>query len=72
MEATLDNWLDAEAVDKSYARFHQMVIKDKILLSIPSAMATFLKEQRITTIKDPEEKGTAYLNVNREVFALCT
>ncbi|BFZ08815.1 hypothetical protein BsWGS_11854 [Bradybaena similaris] len=71
VEATLDHWLEAEAVEKSYERFHQMLIKDKILTSIPVAMARFLKEQRITTIKDLEEKGTAYFNANRDVFSLC-
>ncbi|BFZ05447.1 hypothetical protein BsWGS_08486 [Bradybaena similaris] len=70
VEAMLDNWLDAEAVDKSFERFHQMVIKDKIVSSIPTQMAKFLQEQRITSLQDLEEKGTAYFNANRDVFAL--
>ncbi|BFZ18088.1 hypothetical protein BsWGS_21128 [Bradybaena similaris] len=72
VEALLDNWLDAEAVDKSFEKFHQMIVKDKIVSSIPAQMSRFLKEQRITTIQDLEEKGTAYFNANRDVFALNT
>lgn len=33
-------------------------------------MATFLNEQRVSTVKDLEEKGTAYYNANRDIFAL--
>lgn len=31
-----------------------MIIKDKIISSIPSKMATFLKEQMVSTMKDLE------------------
>lgn len=45
------------------------MIKDHILLAVPSKMANFLMEQRAGDLHDLESKGTAYYDANKNIFA---
>ncbi|BFZ17458.1 hypothetical protein BsWGS_20497 [Bradybaena similaris] len=66
----LDNWLEAEEVHKDFMLFHQIITRHKMLSSVPSKMAVFLNKQKVSSVKDFEEKGTAYYNASRDIFAL--
>lgn len=69
-EALFDNWLQSEGVHWDFDLFREMVSKDKIISSILAKMAVFLKEQQMKSLKDLEEKRTAYFNVSKEVFTM--
>lgn len=68
VKLTLENWTKAANV-QAFEDLKDLIVKDKILSSVPHRLYTFLVEQGVTSLDHVILKGTAFYDANKDIFA---